>query len=129
MVGVFTMVEGSIETDVVCPEITVIYTGLAIREYLMKVGKGSPADFYRCFKKLKPTTSYQNVVRYFYLLKRAGVIEPVETVTGSKGGSVKKTLYRIVPGREDDDAWLHPQQVFYPETRLGARRYRMVKKR
>jgi len=122
------MAEESVDAPDVCPEITVLYTGLAIREFLMKAGKGSPTDFYKCFKRLKPTTSYQNVVRYFYLLKRAGVIEPVETVPGSKGGSVKKVLYRVVPGREEDDAWLHPQQVFYPYTRLGAKRYRMVKR-
>jgi len=113
--------------DIVCPEITMKYTGLAIREFLMALGVGSPYEFYKCFKKVKPDTSYKNIAYYFYLLKRAGLIEPVFTVRSSRGG-IDKTMYRIVPGKEEDLGWLHPQQLFYPETRYGARKYWKRKK-
>jgi hypothetical protein len=94
----------------------------------MALGAGSPYEFYICFKKVKPNTSYKNIVYYFYLLKKAGLIEPAFTIKSSRGG-IDKTMYRIVPGKEEDLGWLHPQQLFYPETRLGARRYKRVKGR
>jgi hypothetical protein len=111
-----------------CPDFVFYTTGMAIKQYLMDMGEGSPYDFYKCFKKVRPTLSYKNVVYYFYLLHRAGLIERVRTEPSSKGG-FDKTIYRIVPGKEDDPGWFHPQQIFYPETRLGRRRYRMLKER
>jgi len=112
-------------TDV-CPEIPYRYVGLAIREYLLAKGVGSPYDFFKCFKEVNPRTSYKSIAYTFYLLKRAGLIEVVGTADSSRGGFLK-TLYRIVPGREGDEGWFHPQQIFYPETRLGRKRY--VRKR
>jgi hypothetical protein len=106
-----------------CPELSVRLTGLAIREYLLAMGKGSPYDFYRCFKRVNPRASYRTIAIYFYLLKRAGLIEVVERVPGSRG-AIDKTYYRIVPGMEDHPDWIHPQQIFYPETRLGKKRYK-----
>jgi len=114
------------ESGEICPEDLPKWTGLAIREYLMRVGQASPYDFYKCFKKIKPTTSYKNIVYYFYLLKKAGLIEPVGHEPSSKGG-FDKTLYRIVPGKEEDLGWFHPQQIFYPDTKWGPRRYRKRK--
>jgi hypothetical protein len=111
-----------------CPEITSKLTGLAIREYLLAKGTGSPYDFYKCFRRIKPTTSYKSVVYYFYLLHKAGLIERVGTAPSSKGG-IDKSLYKVVEARLLDDGWLHPQQIFYPETRLGSKRYSKVKTR
>ena len=99
-------------------------TGLAIREYLLQFGRGYPYDFYRRFAKVKPTTSYESVRRYFYILKRLGLIERVGTEEGK--GVWSRSLYRIVPGAEDDERWFHPQVELYPATRLGSRRYRMA---
>jgi hypothetical protein len=113
------------ETEV-CPEITVKFTGLAIREYLLAVGEGSPYDFYKCFKVVKPDTSYKNIAYYFYLLKRAGLITPVRKEPSSRGG-FDRTIYRIVPGMENHPGWWHPQQIFYPDTRWGKKRYWRVK--
>lgn len=108
-----------------CPEITVKLTGLAIREFLLAVGEGYPYWFYRCFKKVKPTTSYQSVARYFYILRKLGLIEFVrEEPSNSR---FPRKYFRIVPGREDDPAWLHPQEELYPETRIGGKRYRKYK--
>ena len=109
-----------------CPEITIKWTGLAIREYLLSVGEGSPYDFYKCFKRVKPDTSYKNIAYYFYLLKRAGLITPVRKEPSSRGG-FDRTVYRIVPGMENHPGWLHPQQIFYPDTKWGRKRYWRVK--
>jgi hypothetical protein len=106
----------------VCPEDLPRWTGLAIRDYLLAVGQGSPYDFYKCFKRVKPSASYKNIAYYFYLLKRAGLVKPVGTEPSSKDGFYK-TLYVIVPGKESDLGWLHPQQLVYPDTRWGPRRY------
>jgi hypothetical protein len=109
-----------------CPEITYRYTGLAIRQYLLAVGAGSAYDFYRCFRRVKPDTSYESIKRYFYLLRRAGLIVRVGTAPPRRGG-VEKVLYAVVPERVDDPGWFHPQQIFYPQTRLGKSRYRRLK--
>jgi hypothetical protein len=109
--------------EVECPEISFKLTGLAIRDYLLATGKGSPYDFYKCFKRVNPRTSYKNIAYYFSLLRKAGLIEVVETGPSSRRG-FDKTYYRIVPGMEDHPDWIHPQQIFYPETRLGKKRYK-----
>ena len=108
-------------------ELTSTMTGLAIREYLMQVGEGSPNDFYREFRKIKRKTSYASVRRYFYILKRLGLIEPTRRVPGR--GPIPKQLYRIVPGMEDDPRWMHPQVALYPATRFGGARYQKAKER
>lgn len=106
------------------PYFSVKLTGLAIREYLAYVGEGYPYEFYVCFKKVKPTTSYASVRRYFYILKKLGLIEPVRTEPSSKGG-FPRTYYRIVI--YDDPRWLAPQEALYPETALGKKRYKAYK--
>jgi len=100
-------------------------TGLAIREYLLAVGEGSPNDFLKEFRKVKKKTSYASVRRYFYILKRLGLIEFTRRVWGK--GRIPKSLYRIVPGQEDSPFWIHPQVALYPDTRWGARRYEKAK--
>jgi len=108
-----------------CPEFTTRLTGLAIREYLMHVGEGYANEFYRCFKKIKKKVSYQSVVRYFWILEKLGLIELVRfEIRGSK---FPVKYYRIVPGKENDPRWLHPQSALYPITRLGSRRYKKKK--
>lgn len=104
-----------------CPEIGVTLTGLYIREFLLTVGEAYPYWVYKCFKKIKPSTSYQSIARYFWILRKIGVIE--ETRTEKSMSRFDRKYFRIVPGMEDHPAWLHPQQYLYPETRLGAKRY------
>jgi len=108
-------------------EISEKLTGLAIKEFLMSVGEGSPNEFYSQFKKVKPSTSYESVRRYFYILKNLGLIEPTRREVGR--APIPKQLYRIVPGMEDAPEWYRPQIAMYPDTRWGRRRYARVKER
>lgn len=103
-------------------EITVGLTGPAIREFLLQCVEGSPNGFYRAFRKVKPSTSYDSCRRYFYICKRLGLIEPTRRELGR--GPIPRQLYRIVPGMENAEEWAHPQVSLYPATRLGRRRYR-----
>jgi hypothetical protein len=108
-------------------EITVALTGLAIREYLLAVREGCPNDFYKEFRKVKAKTSYGSVRRYFYILKKLGLIEPTRREWGR--GTIPKQLYRIVPGMEDSPLWSAPQVALYPATRFGGARYTKAKRR
>ncbi len=106
-------------------EITIGLTGMAIREWLLSVGEGCPNDFYKEFRKVKKKTSYASVRRYFYILKRLGLIEPTRKERGR--GPIPKQLYRIVPGMEDAEEWRAPQVELYPATRFGGARYAKAK--
>ena len=108
-------------------EITVALTGLAIRQYLRQVGEGCSNDFCRAYRKVKKKTSYGGVRRYFYILKKLGLIEPTRREWGR--GPIPKQLYRIVPGTEEDPRWTAPQVALYPATRYGGARYQKAKER
>jgi len=105
-----------------CPPLIYKLTGMAIKEYLEQVKEGSPYDFYLCFKQIKPTTSYRNILKYFHYLKKLGLIRKVRVDRRSKRG-FKKVYYSIVEGMEDAEEWFAPQGAIYPETLLGKRRY------
>ncbi len=106
-------------------ELTSGLTGPAIREFLRQVGEGGPNDFLKAFRKVKKKTSYGSARRYFWILKKLGLIEPTRREMGR--GAIPKQLYRIVPGMENAPEWRHPQASLYPITRLGASRYRKQK--
>lgn len=103
-------------------ELTEPLTGLAIRQYLLAVGEGNPNDFYKAYRKIKKKTSYASARRYFYILRRLGLIEPTRREMG-QSPTIAKQLYRIVPGMENDGRWRAPQVALYPATRLGRSRY------
>ncbi len=103
-------------------ELTSGLTGPAIREFLLQVGEGGPNDFLKAFRKVKKKTSYNSCRRYFWILKKLGLIEPTRREMGR--GVIPKQLYRIVPGKEDALEWRAPQVALYPSTRLGRSRYR-----
>ena len=105
-------------------ELTETLTGPAIREYLLAVGEGNPNDFFKAFRQVKKKTSYASARRYFYILRRLGLIEPTRREMGK--GLIAKQLYRIVPGMEHDARWSAPQVALYPATRLGRARYGKV---
>lgn len=106
------------------PYFSTTLTGLAIREYLDYVKVGYPYEFYVCFKKYKPSTSYQSVVRYFWILKKLGLIR--ETGTEKGNAPIPRKLYEIAI--YDDPRWYAPQVAMYPETRLGSKRYKWYKR-
>lgn len=103
-------------------EITPLLTGIAIRNFLLRVGSGGPYDFFREFRLVKETTSYASIRKYFYILRELGLIEFVEEAPSA--GGFPRRLYRIVPGMEDDPRWGAPQVELYPATKFGKRRYR-----
>ncbi len=96
-------------------------TGLAIREYLQEVGEGNPNGFFKAYRKVKAKTSYDSARRYFWILKKLGMIEPTRREMGA--GVIAKQLYRIVPGMEADPRWSAPQIALYPMTSLGRAKY------
>jgi hypothetical protein len=100
-------------------QLTSTLTGLAIREFLQNVGEAGPNDFYRSFRKVKPSTSYDVCRRYFWILRKLGLVERTRREMGQ--GAIPKQLYRIVPGKENDSRWNAPQGELYPDTRLGHR--------
>ena len=108
-------------------ELTEGLTGSAISEFLRQVGEGSPNDFLKAFRKVKKKTSYGSVRRYFWILKKLGLIEPTRRELGRV--VIPKQLYRIVPGMEHDPRWSAPQVALYPGTRFGGARYKKAKRK
>jgi hypothetical protein len=102
-------------------------TGAAIRDYLLMVGVASPYDFYKEFKKVKPTTSYESIRRYFYIARKLGLIRLVRTEPSSKGGFSKR-FYELVPGAEHDPRWEYLQIAYYPITGFGGRHGKRYKR-
>ncbi|MFQ6076628.1 MAG: hypothetical protein ACE5Z5_10920, partial [Candidatus Bathyarchaeia archaeon] len=66
-------------------------TGVAIRDFLLSLGVGSPCDFYREFREAKPTASYGSIRRYFYILRRLGLIEFVRSAPSERDGFPERT--------------------------------------
>jgi len=102
--------------------------GLAIREFLQIVGEGGPSDFFKAYRKVKEKASYAAARRYFWILKKLGLIEPTRRELG-QSHTIAKQLYRIVPGMENDPRWSAPQVALYPNTRFGGARYEKAKRR
>ena len=77
-----------------------------IREVLLERGMISPYDFWKEFSR---DTSYAHVVKYFWMLKKLGLIQEAKHEdVNSKGSELGKTYYMIVPGMEDHPAWANP---------------------
>ena len=111
-------------------------TGLFIRDYLLKHKRGYGQEIWRSLKAERAergiiTGSYQSFrVNYIYVLKKLGLIEPVKRERVHPK-MFARIYYSIVPGREDDPAWRHPQIALDP--RRGApphrRKYAREKKK
>lgn len=73
---------------------------------------------------MKPP-KYESFKKYWYVLKKLGLIEPVGKPIKGKSGKPRQ-LYRIVPGKEDERMWpSNPQAALYGDkVKLGRRRYR-----
>lgn len=100
-------------------------TGLFIRDYLLKKREAYPQQIWRELKKARATmgvstTSYSCFCKnYIYVLKKLGLIEPVRREPNPRNPKWwHRTYYRIVPGRERDPRWAHPQIALDP--RRGA---------
>jgi hypothetical protein len=96
--------------------------GPALRDYLLEEGEGYPSEFFRRWVKMaRRRPSYASVRRLFWVCGKLGLIEKVREEPSGRG--MPRSIYRIVPGRANDDAWDNPQGVLLPET-LEGRRYR-----
>lgn len=94
---------------------TTTQTSLAIREYLQSVGDGYPAEFVRMFKKVRPKTSYPNVYKYFYYLRKLGLIERSKQRRG-RSPMIAIQYHRVVPEKIKDPAWSNPQKFLYDKS-------------
>lgn len=102
-------------------------TGLFIRDYLKEHGVGYPQEMWRKLKIARTTQgvntgSYGSFLRnYIWVLKKLGLIEEVRRETIRREWYPRR-YYRIVPGRENDPRWEHPQIALDP--RRGKPRFR-----
>lgn len=92
-------------------------TAEAIQQYLKSEKRGNSYAFYKLFREYKKSTSYTSCRRYFWLLKEIGLIRVVGTEPGKHG--LRKRMYAITPGKEDDPAWWHCQGELYKAASIG----------
>ncbi len=102
-------------------------TGIFIRDYLREHKQGYAQEIWRSLKKKRGkgiyTGSYQSFrVNYIYVLKKLGLIMPVKRERAPRPEWFPRTYYSIVPSREEDPAWRHPQIALDP--RRGGPTYR-----
>jgi len=80
----------------------------------------SPYDFWREYSR---DTSYAHVVKYFWMLRKLGLIQEARHEdVNSKGSSLGKTYYMITPGMEDHPAWFNPARYLYPHLFTGKKK-------
>jgi len=97
-----------------------ISTGLWIRDRLLE-REAHIHDLYRKHKLellkkgYKPGT-YQNFLNFFNTLKRLGLVEEVRREPAMMEQLHERIYYRIVKGKEKEDAWRNP---FYYLYKLG----------
>lgn len=94
-------------------------TGLFIRDYLVKHREGYPQQMWRALKSARTEReiicgTYQSFrMNYIYVLKKLGLIRPVRRERIHPKW-FPRTYYSIVPGKEDDPRWAHPQIALDP---------------
>jgi len=111
-------------------------TGLFIRDYLKEHKAAYVYEIWDALRKARLSAgvvdaegrprvcTYDNFMRnYIYTLKKIGLIELVKKEPSKKAGTkLPRWYYRIVPGRENDTRWNHPQTALDP--RRGTPRFR-----
>jgi len=93
-------------------------------DYTYRVWKEFSKYLIEEFGQRPPT--YASFAKYWWILKRLGLIEPVGRPRQGPRGGKPRQFYRVVPGKEAEDLWPdNPQYELYGEAvRLGRRRYR-----
>jgi len=95
-------------------------TGIFIRDYLIVHRRGYSQQIWRALKAERAKAgiyygTYQSFrVNYIYVLKKLGLIRPVRKEKAKNPKWFDRTYYEIVPGREKDPRWAHPQIAFNP---------------
>lgn len=107
--------------------------GESIRNWLLLNGEGTANEFWSfVWQRVRPDSSYAAVVRDFHIMEEIGLLEKTTLKTyrlfdKDHHGSDAAIKYRIVPGREADPAFRSSQQILYPASRPGGRRYQKLK--
>ena len=86
-----------------------LHTAMYVKQWLKEVGEGCPYDFYKWYRQKHPTISYIYIAQTFYYLRKLGLIEKVREEESSRS-PIKRAIYRIVEGKEDDERWSNPQK-------------------
>ena len=102
------------EAEDECPKFKALIQGLAVRQMFLEKGAITSYDFYKCYSRYRPRFKPSDAARLFYILRRLGLIEELGTEPSSRPGFPRR-LYTIVPGREDDPAWVNPPAALYGE--------------
>ena len=97
-----------------CPRFRSLIQGLAARQMFLEKGAITSYDFYKCYSKYRPRFKPSDAARLFYLLRRLELIVEVGVEKSSRGG-FDRHLYAIVPGKENDPAWVNPAFAVYGE--------------
>lgn len=101
-------------------------TGLFIRDYLLAHGEAYAQEIWRALKEKRremglKVCSYNTFwVNYIRNLKALGLITEVRRGKAPPGLK-RKVYFMITPGREDDPAWLNPQDARYKVKELRKR--------
>jgi hypothetical protein len=98
-------------------------TGLFIRDYLLQHRTAYPFQIYRALVEARKSVGVAvgspiNFYKYIWCLEQLGLIRRTGRVEPSTIDHTRKRLprrlwriyFEIVPGKEDDPAWLHPQK-------------------
>ena len=101
--------------------------GLILKAWLKKVGEGSPYDFYKFWKQIRPKTSYAWVRKVFYAAKSLSLIVPTRKVPSK--GPAPKQLYALNPFEYENPAWFTPCYALWPSNRWGSKRYYKAKEK
>ena len=100
--------------EIDCPDFKIRIIGMAIRQMLMERGVVSPYEFYQCYSRIKPRFKPKDAYRFFWVLKKLGLVMVVAKERGSRPGFLR-SMYTIVPGMEDHPAWVNPMATYYKE--------------
>ena len=98
-----------------------VSTSLFIKDFLLKRGEGYSSEVHRALKSLlvaegypRRSGSYASVRQFFYWLKRLGLIRQIRVEPSDNPVLLDRRIYEIVPGREEDPAWINPRKALYP---------------
>jgi hypothetical protein len=113
-----------------------MHVGFTIK-LILERGPMSPYEMWRAYNRniaalfKRPPVSFNTFYNYLVHYKRLGLIREVaRNVPSEKRPHLKRTLYGLTPGREDDPLWnqniqrVRAMREGWKPTWLGSRRYR-----
>lgn len=106
--------------------------GESIRNWLLLESEGYPYAFWLLWKRVRTSSSYAAVVRYFHVLEKIGLIEKANPkkytfFTDKYRGSTARIFYKIVDGMQGSPDFDRADIVLYPSHEWGGRRYKKAK--